>query len=166
MPPTPKRSVDELKKLQADLRKLARREGLDARIRKELKGPAENAKRKIQSKILSLPSKGQNARKGRESLRRKMYRAVKTNVDTSKDFTGAFVWVDAYEMPTGEENIPAYMEGIKRYTRWRHMVFGNEEKWVTQPRHQYFYRTLKPFESVAADVAENVIGDVKREFEK
>lgn len=117
-------------------------------------------------KVLAIPSRGMNARKGRESLRRKIYRAVKTNVDTSPQFTGAFVWVDAYEMPSGEENLPAYMERVRRYGRWRKPVFGNREVWATQKAHPYFYRTLRPFEKTTADVAEKVLGQMRKELDK
>jgi hypothetical protein len=95
-----------------------------------------------------------------------MVRALKTNVDTNPQYTGGFVWLDANEMPSGEENLPAYMERIRRYTRWRHQVFGNENAWVTQRAHPYFYRTLKPWENTVADIAENVIAQQVREFEK
>lgn len=164
--PEQRRSVEELKKLQTDLRKLSKRGGWDAKIRQELKGPVEDAKRAVTKKILAIPSKGVSARQGRESLRRKMIRALKTNVDTNPQYTGGFVWLDANEMPSGEENLPAYMERIRRYTRWRHQVFGNENVWVTQRAHQYFYRTLKPWENTVADVADRVIQQQVREFEK
>jgi len=164
-PASVKRSLEELKKLQRDLRRYSRRGGWDAKIKEELKGPANDAERAVKASIQRIPSKGQTARKGRRSLRAAMVRAVKTNVDTTRDYTGAFVYVDAYSMPVGDQNLPAYMERIRRYTRWRHEVYGIETLWVTQKAHPYFYRTLRPFESVAADVAENVIDQVKRELE-
>ncbi len=165
-PAQQRRSVEELKKLQTDLRKLSKRGGWDTKIRQELKGPAADAKRAVEKKIQAIPSKGISARQGRESLRRKMLRALKTNVDTTKEYTGAFVYLDAYEMPSGEENLPAYMERLRRYTRWRHTVFGNESVWVTQRAHPYFYRTLKPWENTVADIAERVIDQQAREFER
>lgn len=164
-PASVKRSVEELKKLQRDLRRYSRRGGWDAKIKEELKSPANDAERAVKAAIQRIPSKGQTARKGRRSLRASMVNAVKTNVDTSRDYTGAFVYVDAYSMPAGQENLPAYMERVRRYTRWRHMVWGVETAWVTQKAHPYFYRTLRPYESVAADVAEKVIDQVKREVE-
>lgn len=161
-----KRSVEELKKLQRDVRKFAQRPEWERRIRRELTGPIRDAERAVKLKILSIPSKGGNARHGRESLRRKIYRAVKTKVDTTPQYTGAFLWVDAYEMPSGEENLPAYMERTRRYTRWRKPVFGNREVWATQKAHPYFYRTLKPFENTTADVAEKVMGQMRKELDK
>lgn len=164
-PASVKRSVEELKRLQKDLRRYSRRDGWDAKIKKELRGPADDAERAVKAAIQRIPSKGRNARKGRRSLRSAMVRAVKSNVDTTRDYTGAFVYVDAYSMPSGDENLPAYMERVRRYTRWRHQVWGIETNWVTQKAHPYFYRTLRPYETVAADVAENVIDQVKREVE-
>lgn len=161
-----KRSAEELKRLQRDLHKFANRPEWDRRIRRELVGPVNDAERAVKAKILSIPSKGLSARQGRESLRLKMYRAVKSQVDTSSQFTGGFVWLDAYEMPTGEQNLPAYMERVRRYGRWRKPVFGNREVWATQKAHPYFYRTLRPFEKTTADVAEKVLGQMRKELDK
>lgn len=161
-----KRSAEELRKLQRDVRKFARRPEWDKRIRRELVGPVRDAERAVKLKILSLPSRGLNSRRGRETLRHKIYRAVKTNVDTGPVYTGAYVWVDAYEMPSGEENLPAYMERVRRYGRWRRPVFGNREVWATQKAHPYFYRTLKPFENATGDVAEKVLGQMRKELDK
>lgn len=161
-----KRSADELRRLQRDVHKFARRPEWERRIRRELDGPVRDAERAVKLKILSIPSKGGNARKGRESLRSKMLRAVKTNVDTTSQYTGAFIWVDAYAMPSGEENLPAYMERARRYGRWRKPVFGNREVWATQKAHPYFYRTLRPFENTTADVAEKVVGQMREELDK
>jgi hypothetical protein len=159
------RSAEDLKKLQDRLHKYASRSVWDKKIQRELRGPIRNAERAVKLKILSIPSKGLSARQGRESLRRKIYRSVRTNVDTSAQYTGAFIWVDAYEMPTGEENLPAYMERVRRYTRWRKPVFGDREVWATQRAHPYFYRTLRPFQVEAAEVAEKTLDDMKRDVE-
>lgn len=166
MPRTPaktKKSVEELKQLQKDLRRYSKLPTWHDKIKAELRGPVREAEAKVKSKILSIPSR--NRTRG-ESLRRKMVRATKSNVETRNDLTGGFVWVDAYSMPSGEENLPAYMEGIRRYTRWRHMVFGNPEAWVTQRAHPYFRRTLRPYEAKSIAVAEKVIDQVKRDLER
>lgn len=164
-----KKSVEELKKLQKDLRRYSKLPQWHTRIQAELRGPVREAEEKVKSKILSIPSRTANrgGRGGRrESLRRKMVRATKSNVETTKpDLTGGFVWVDAYEMPTGEENLPAYMEGIRRYTRWRSPVFGDTENWKTQRAHPYFRRTLRPYEAKSIAVAEKVIDQVKKDIE-
>lgn len=159
------RSAEDLKKIQTRLNKYASRPVWDRRIQHELRGPIRAAERAVRLKILSLPSRGLSARRGQESLRRKIFRALKTNVDTSAQYTGAFIWVDAYSMPSGEENLPAYMERVRRYTRWRKPVFGNREVWATQRAHPYFYRTLRPFQEEAADVAEKVLDDMKKDVE-
>ncbi len=168
-PAATKKSVEELKKLERELQKYARLPQWHDKIKAELRGPVQEAEAKVKSKILAIPSRTRNrgGRGGRqESLRRKMVRATKSNVETRNDLTGGFVWVDAYSMPSGEENLPAYMEGIRRYTRWRHMVFGDAETWVTQRAHPYFRRTIRPYESKAIAVAEKVIDQVKRDLER
>lgn len=167
IPAPTKRSVDELKALQKQLRRYSRMPEWHDRIKEELRGPVREAETKVKAKILAIPSKTRDrgSRGGkRGSLRRKMVQAVRTNVDTTKDYTGGFVWLDAYSMPADEQNLPAYMERVKRYTRWRHTVFGDESKWVTQKAHPYFYRTLKQYETVTADVAEKVISAAERDI--
>lgn len=172
MPKAPaktKRSVEELKQLEKDLRRYSKLPAWHDRIKAELRGPVREAEAKVKSKILSIPSRVRNrgGRGGRqESLRQKMVRATKSNVETTDDLTGGFVWVDARSMPSGEENLPAYMEGIRRYTRWRHMVFGDPDVWVTQRAHPYFRRTLRPYEAKSIAVAEKVIDQVKRDLER
>lgn len=168
-PAVTKKSVEELKKLQKDLQRYSRLPQWHDKIKTELRGPVREAEEKVRAKILSIPSRTRN-RGGRgghqESLRRKMVAALKSNVETRKDLTGGYVWVDAYAMPSGEENLPAYMEGIRRYTRWRHMVFGDPEVWVTQRAHPYFRRTVRPYEAKSIAVAEKVIDQVKRDLER
>lgn len=159
------RSARDLEKIQVRLRKYATRSTWDKKIRRELAGPLRDAEQVVKLKILSIPSRGLSARRGRESLRRKIHRAVKTNIDTSPQYTGAFLWVDAYEMPSGEENLPAYMERVRRYTRWRKPVFGNREVWAGQRAHPYFYRTLRPFQERAADVAEDALDEMRKDVE-
>lgn len=161
-----RKSLEELKKLQKDLHKFAQRPTWDKKIRNELVGPIRDAERAVRTKIMSIPSKGLSARRGHEPLRNKINRALKTSVDTSAQYTGAFIWVDAYSMPSGEENLPAYMERVRRYGRWRKPVFGNREVWATQRAHPYFYRTLRPFEVETAKVAETVIDQFRRELDK
>lgn len=172
MPASPKKSVEELEKLQQDLLKYSKMPGWEVKIKAELKGPVEEAERKVKAKIASIPSHTiERGRRGgqRTSLRRSMIRATKSGVGnkgTVRDIIGGFVWVDAHDMPSGQENLPAYMEGIRRYTRWRHMIFGNEESWMTQRAHPYFRRTVRPYEAKGIVVAEKVIDQVKREFER
>lgn len=159
------RSEADLRKIQGRLRKYSSRPVWDKRIKRELIGPLRDAERAVKLKVLSLPSKGLSARRGQETLRHKIYNAIKTNVDTSPQYTGAFIWVDAYSMPSGEENLPAYMERVRKYTRWRKPVFGNREVWATQKAHPYFFRTLRPFEVETADVADDLLKKMKRDVE-
>lgn len=172
MPRAPKKTAEELEKLQKDLIRYSKMPGWESKIRAELKGPVEEAERKVKARIMSIPSGTvERGRRGgmRQSLRRSMVRATKSGVGnrgTVRDIIGGFVWVDAPSMPQGQENLPAYMEGIRRYTRWRHMVFGNEEEWVTQRAHPYFRRTVRPYEAKGIAVAEKVIDQVQRELER
>lgn len=165
--PMDKKSREELEEMQRILTKYARLPEWDSIIRKELariEGPATT---KVKAKIRGLPSRTRNrgSRGGkRTSLRTEMVRAVKFNVDTTSQYTGAFIYLDARKMPSGRENLPAYMEGVRYYTRWRHPVFGDTDNWVTQKRHPYFYRTLRPFEVKTAKAAEAVIKEIRKDL--
>jgi len=164
--PLERKSQEELEEIQRILTKYGRLPEWQAIIKRELskiEGPAMAA---VQAKIRAIPSKvRRRGERGGRSLRREMIEALRFNVDTSKEYTGAFIFMDARRMPSGRENLPAYMEGVRYYTRWRHPVFGNEEHWVTQPRHPYFYRTLRPFEVQTAKAAEAAIQAIRKDLQ-
>jgi hypothetical protein len=165
--PLDRKSREELEEIQRILTKYARLPEWDSIIRKELAKIEGPATAKLKSKIRGIPSRVRNrgSRGGRQtSLRSEMIRAVKFNVDTSAQYTGAFIFLDAREMPEGRENLPAYMEGVRYYTRWRHPVFGDYDNWVTQKRHPYFYRTLRPFEVKTAKAAEEAIKAIRKDL--
>jgi hypothetical protein len=44
-------------------------------------------------------------------------------------------------MPAGMETLPARLDGRKR---WNHPTYGHQDRWVTQPSHPYFERTVRP----------------------
>ncbi len=161
-----RKSQEELAEIQRILTKYGRLPEWQTVIKKELskiEGPATAA---VQSKIRAIPSRAKNrGKRGGRSLRREMLRTLRFNVDTSKEYTGAFIFMDARRMPSGRENLPAYMEGVRYYTRWRHPVFGDEETWVTQPRRPYFYRTLRPFEVQTAKAAEAAIQAIRKDLQ-
>jgi len=165
--PIDPKSEAELREIQRILQKYARQPEWDKIIRRELSKIEGPALAKVRAKIRGIPSKTRNrgSRGGRQtSLRSEMIRAVKFNVDTSRQYTGAFIFLDARAMPSGRENLPAYMEGVRYYTRWRHPVFGDYDTWVTQRGHKYFYRTLRPFEVKAAQAAEVAIQQIRKDL--
>lgn len=166
--PVDKKSREELEEIQRILKKYARQPEWDKIIRKELAKIEGPAMAKVSGKIRAIPSRTRNrgGRGGsRGSLRREMVQALRFNVDTNPQYTGAFLWLDARRLPGGRENLAAYMEGVRYYTRWRHPVFGDTENWVTQKRHPYFYRTLRPFELQTAKAAEAVIKAIRKDLD-
>ncbi|MEV6791243.1 hypothetical protein AB0M87_04410 [Streptomyces sp. NPDC051320] len=70
-----------------------------------------------------------------------MSRATRLEVKKSGKNAGVAIRVDGRKMPDRQGSLPAYMEGTK--PRWRHPVFGNQEVWVQQPPHPYFYRVMR-----------------------
>lgn len=165
--PEQRKSDEELREIQKILTKYSKLPEFQGIIKRELSKIEGPAMAKVQAKIRAIPSRTRNrgSRGGRQtSLRREMVQALRFNVDTSKTYTGAFLWLDARRMPLDRDNLPAYMEGVPRYTRWRHQVFGNEEVWVTQKRHPYFYRTLRPFEIQTAKAAEAAIKAIGKDL--
>ncbi len=166
--PVDRKSVEELREIQKILTKYSKLPEWQKIVKRELAKVEGPAIAKVKTKIRAIPSRTKNrgSRGGRQtSLRREMVRAVRFNVDTSKEYTGAFIYLDARVMPSGRENLPAYMEGVRYYTRWRHPVFGNEDEWVTQKRHPYFYRTLRPFELQTAKAAEAAITAIRKDMQ-
>lgn len=166
----PRRKVDrksreELEEIQRLLRKYAKHPTWDRIIRSELAKLEKPAMAAVQRKIRAIPSRTKRHIRGGRDLRAEMITALKWNVDTTRDYTGAFLFLDAYSMPHGRENLPAYMEGIRYYTRWRSPIFGDMDRWKTQPKHPYFYRTLRPYELKVAKAAEQVINTIVKDIE-
>lgn len=154
----------DLRKLTKDLRKHADGKRLVKELRVELRKVAKPFVPAVRKAIGALPSKGQNAARGRESLRRRMQRATKLQVKTGGKDAGVVVRVEHKAMPAGMGNLPAYTEGEPRFTRWRSPNWGRED-WKTQSAHPFFYQAIRPAEGQAVRAAQDVVERIAREVE-
>lgn len=155
----------DLDRLARALRKSAANRDIQRRLYTDLEGAAKPMVSAIKSKVKSLPSKGQNAARGRRSLRSRIARNVRMRTSTG-ELPGVEVSVDRNALPDGERNLPAYMEGETPFHRWRHPVFGNSSVWVQQDHHDYFYSSAQPYVRDAEKSVEGIVADVAKDIEK
>lgn len=138
----------ELAELAAELRVRADGREIDREVRRDLGEIGARQAASVRAEIRRIPSKGQNARRGRRSTRSEMAAAVESKVRTTRR-PGVIVRVNPGRMPPGKQNLPGYMDGKRPFHRWRKPTFGRSP-WMTQRPHPYFDRAT----AGAADQAE------------
>ena len=143
-----------------DLRKLEGGREIVKKLTKEIRTEARPALKAVRQKIMVMPSKGENARRGRPSLRRTVSRATIMSVRSGRAAT-ITIKTDPKKMPSGLKGIPPYIEGEGRH---RHPTFGHEP-WVNQPPVPFFYGTLRPHEPRVQAAGGRVITEIKKELE-
>jgi len=158
--------AERLRALARTVRQYEDGRELRKQLRVALKRSAERVQRAEQAAVQALPSQGENARRGRPSLRRSIARATQVRVRTAGARAGVMVWVNPRRMPPGQHNLPAYMEGLRPFHRWRHPVYGNPDVWVSQRPRQWFYRTAARFETAAQRDAARAIDAIARDIER
>jgi hypothetical protein len=131
------------------------------RFRKELRTAADPMRKSVQRAALGLPSEGENARRGKPSLRRSLSRATKTRVRFSKRSAGVVVEVAPKAMPEGQKGLPPYFEGRAPL---RHPTFGHEP-WVRQAPAPFFYPAIRPHEPGALEAGQRVLSQITKEIE-
>ncbi len=151
-----------LRALSRDLRRTSEPKVISARLRRELRIVAKEMIPPIRAAIMAIPSRGQNAARGRRGLRSRLSSATQVAVRTAGGNAGVKVWVNPRRMPAGQGSLPGYMEGEGR---WRHPTFGSEP-WFSQAPHPYFYRTVEPLIPQAERAAEQVLDSIADEIER
>jgi hypothetical protein len=139
----------DLRRVAADDRKVYRRETV-----RRLKSVADVIVRAQKSAVLALPSKGENARRGRRSLRRRVATATVSRVRTAATDPEVSVLINPKRMGPGEAALPAYMNAEPGSGPWRHPV-PNTDTWVTQRPTPWWDATARPFE---AEVQRQLLG--------
>ena len=155
----------QFRDLSRRLREMEDGKEIAKRLRRELRRAARPMVPAVRAAVLATPSRGDNARRGRDSLRRSIARATQLQVKTSGSRPGVRVWINPRRMPEGQHNLPAYMEGIKPFDRWRHPVYGDENTWVTQEARPFFYRAIRPYEDGVVEAGDRVLREIAREIE-
>lgn len=146
-----------------DVKKLENGKVLVRMMTKEFRKEARPALQSVRKAALALPSKGQNARRGRPSLRGALARATVLKTQSARSAT-LVIKTDPKRMPDGLGGLPPYVEGTQN--RWRSPVFGNRDVWVGHDAMPFFYATLRPYEPKIRDAGDRVISEIKRELEK
>lgn len=156
----------DLHDLARDLRR-AGGEDVTDRLRRGLREAARPLAPLARSAILSMPSKGQNARRGKPSTRAQMARAVTTSVRLTGKSPRVGVYVAPRKMPSGKWSLPGYFERVPGKERLRHPVFGNPNVWVAQqvPPDGFFTKSVRSTERDVQRAANRVIDQIAREIE-
>lgn len=142
------------------LKELENGKEITKRLMKEIRAEARPVLRAVRAAALGLPSRGESARRGRDSLRRHLARATVMQTRRTKAAT-VVVKTDPKKMPEGIKGLPPYVEGEGR---WRHPVFGDTDKWVRQDPKPYFYGTVRPYEPRIQDAGERIIKQIQKEL--
>jgi hypothetical protein len=159
--------ADDMRDLSRQLRQYADGSLLRREWRRRLREVAGPAVPAIRANIMAIPSKGQNARRGKPSLRMQMARAVTLQIRTTGDHPAVSVYVSPRKMPSGKKSLPGYFERVPGKERLRHPVFGNRSAWVTQhtPRQGFFSSAVRPMEERLQREAADIAADITRQIE-
>jgi hypothetical protein len=117
----------EWKEVNRRLR-LAGEKGLQKELRKAVREAAKPGRDAAKLAARTIPVKGPRSR----GLRRRMVRGVGIQADARR------VRI-VTRMPKGLEMLP---RGFDTAKGWRHPLFGNRDKWVQQPGHPWFRKTI------------------------
>lgn len=78
---------------------------------------------------------------------------------------GIRIHVSARKFGEYGKTLPKYLDAYRRYSRWRHPVFGNENNWVEQQGKPYFGKTIKKhardFRSAIQKAMDDVADDIE-----
>lgn len=109
-------------------------------LKKELRTAAKPIIPVIRANIRAIPSQGVNRRRGNKPLRSRLSRAVTLQVKVSSRRASISIFMNPRKMPDGMKSLPGYMEGARKYERWKHKVYPVPSRpavWVQQESHPY-----------------------------
>jgi hypothetical protein len=156
--------VDDLRALSKTFKGLSDGKELAKLLRKELKVPAQMIQTAERRKVLSLPSKRQDARRGRLSLRKEFAGATRVRVSLGKNPAVA-VELSPKAIKSDRKGLPWYLEGNAPL---RHPVFAARSTgtpWVTQTPMPYWEQTAEQFEPEAIQAGNRVLDAMIRRVE-
>lgn len=156
MPEFEIRGGADLRRVSAELRRMGDGELLRA-YRKAIRASAAPMVPAVRASIARIPAKGP----GSTGLRRRLSKATRLISRTTGRWAGVRVLVDPKKMPDHEKSLPEMMEGTKR---WRHPVFGDKARWVTQEPHPYFFRVVEPLAARSRVAVAEATAEVTRQI--
>jgi hypothetical protein len=150
-------SGQDLAEVSRKLRKAGDKEAA-RQFRTELRAAAAPLVPAVRASIAAIPVKGTS---GSTGLRKSLQKAVTLRVRTSGKNAQVSVLMSTAKMPSGHKALPAMMEGTKR---WRHPVFGNEDVWVSQDAHPYFFKVVRAGGPAAKAAVNRAVGNITRKI--
>jgi hypothetical protein len=120
----------------------------------------EQIKVRAQAAVLATPSKRQNARRGKPSLRRAIADAIEVRQEHIRNKNAAMVNVFANpsKMPHGKAGLASLYEGV---SEWHHPVYGHEPV-VYQSPHPFFGQATAGAHTALEVAANEALGTVAR----
>jgi len=87
-------------------------------------------------------------------------------VDARPTRSGIRIYIDANRVDEKYgESLPRYLDGeLRPWRRWRHPVFGHEERWVQQQGTPWFFRTIRRHENRIKQAVLGAMDEVAREI--
>lgn len=151
-------SGKDLAQISRQLRSTANGKVLRREMSKNLRIAAAPLVPAVRASIGKIPVTGGDT----SGLRARLQKATRLSVITAGKNASVSVLVDPKRMPSGQKALPAYMEGTKN--KWRHPVFGNEDNWVAQKAHPYFYKVVRPAGATAKLAVNQAIKTVTKKI--
>jgi hypothetical protein len=126
-------------------------------FRTELRAVASPLVPAVRASIDAIPVKGTKS----TGLRGRLKKAVGLRVRASGRNAQVSILMTPGKMPAGEYSLPAMMEGTKT---WRHPVFGDDDNWVGQPSHPYFFPVVRRLGPAAKVAVNKVVKNITKEI--
>lgn len=151
----------ELARISRELRRTGEGKVLAKQLRKDLRAAAKPLVPKVRASIdKNVPAGG--TPKGQPTLRARLKKATTLRVRTSGRDAGISIIVDGRKMPSRQGSLPAYVEGTK--PRWRHPVFGDTDRWVSQQPHPFFYSVVRPYGRRARKTVNHTLDEITKKI--
>jgi hypothetical protein len=120
---------------------------------------------RVRASVMAIPVIPEGKQTG---LRARVAACAETATWGSGREVNVAVEINPQRMPPGEMGLPLYMEGIPggriNHARWRHMVYGNPDVWVTQESHPYFDRGVAGYGRAGGEALKAALEDITRKF--
>ena len=154
----------DLRAISRDLRAMKDRKVKDL-FRRHLEPAAARFVPRVRAAVLAIPTTGEK----HTGLRARIAACAEVaSWESGLREVNVAVEMNPKRMPWGELSLPLNMEGVgvgrRGDRRWRHPVYGNDDVWVQQPSHPYFYPAARGFGPAARDALGRALDDITRQL--
>lgn len=147
--------ANQLRELSAKLKEAGNGRELRTQLRRDITTAMQPMRRDVQSNVEATPSHGSR----HTGLRNRIARATRIKVNAGEN-PSVSLEVARSLMPEDQQSLPKLLEGRGR---WRHPLFGDEETWINQKSHPYFWKGIRPH---LREVREAIVQAVERAFDR